>query len=262
MISVKPEWFSTEAEPINDFVQVVESYHRFHPRVQFLKTLRPNAKLLDVGAGDGNLPLFSDWLAPKRTDLSFYAYALTQSENFKNYADFEIGRWPETKPKFPNIEFDAIFSAHFIEHISNPLDFITWCMERLSAEGRLYLEWPSQNSTIQPKVSDFHKVGVPLTISNFYDDDSHQQMPPNIAVLMDAMGRLGGSIDQQGVITNPLFEEEVLAHFSKKSFDKSVGSIRRRMRSFFSKPTDPSFALTMAYWSKTRWAQFIVITKI
>lgn len=223
-----------------DFGDATEIMHAMHPRVIFIKTLRRNSSFLDVGAGDGSNIVFKDWLRPSRMDLKMYAYSLEKGCHFDRYDGFEIGSWPGEKPSFQNMKFDAIFSAHFIEHINNVSDFLKWASSRLSAGGRIYIEWPSDNSVDLPKVKVFKDKGLDIMISNFYDDPTHTHLPIRSEVISSLVDN-GFSIDQQGTITNPFIEQEVLAHRKKGKAD--------------------SFSIQSMFWSRTKWSQYIVATK-
>lgn len=239
---VTPDWFRANGDIWEDMNESVAMYHTFHPKVNFLKTLKRNARVLDVGAGDGSIVVFRDWIKPVRKDLRLFAYALEKGQNFDAYDGYEIGRWPDEKPEFAGEKFDAIFSSHFIEHIDDPTDFVGWCVSRLAAGGRIYLEWPSEASMVQPKNSAFHESGIPIIISNYRDDYTHQREIPGKDTIKSVLTEFGVLVDQEGVVTNPYFEEEVLAHFGQKKLEDSV-------------------TLTLAYWSRSRWAQYVVGTK-
>jgi len=240
---VTPVWFEEDGDIWEDMQDAVVTYHTFHPKVNFLKTSRRNAHILDVGAGDGSIVVFRRWIKPIREDLRLFAYALEKGQNFDAYDGYEIGRWPDEKPEFSGKQFDAIFSSHFIEHIDDPVAFVEWCVSRLAPGGRIYLEWPSAASMLQPKNSAFHESGIPIIISNYQDDYTHQREIPDRDVIKTVLAEYGVLVDQEGVVTNPYFEEEVLAHFGKRKLEDSV-------------------ILTLAYWSRSRWAQYIVGMKI
>lgn len=193
-----------------------------------------------MGAGDGSLIVLNNWLKPSRSDLKFYAYSLEKGEHFDLYHSFELGTWPHSKPNFNGIKFDAIYAAHFIEHVEDPIAFIEWCSFHLNKNGRMYIEWPSRSSQIQPKKNEFNDVGIPLIISNYYDDSTHNQSVPDKEKIKLYLEHFNLHVDTEGVIVNPHFEDEVLAHFN-------IGKC------------DP-VALTFAYWSRARWAQYVVAT--
>jgi len=234
------EWFKTGEDPWMDQGDAIELLHSSHPRTIFVKSLRRHAALLDVGAGNGSLNTLKHWPKPERRDLKIYAYAMEKGEGFEACDGYEVGTWPDQKPKFNGMQFDGILASHFIEHIPEPVDFVAWCANRLASGGRLYIEWPSDNSVGLPPRQTFHANDIPIVISDFYDDHTHRKLPQRDGVLK-AMTKKGLSIDQQGVISNPFIEQEVLAHFREGRRDE--------------------FMLQSAYWSKTKWAQYVIASK-
>lgn len=220
--------------------KAVEGFYLSHPRVVFLKTLKADANVLDVGAGDGSLEVFRNWLEPPRPDLKMYAYSLEKGNRFDAYAGYELGNWEDGPPVFAGVTLDAIIACHFIEHVSNPLTFLDWAAGRLTPGGRIYVEWPSPDSLRLPSRKELLARGVDVIISNFHDDCTHRQLP-DLTELLSSLKSTGWLIDQQGVVKSPYYEEELLA-----SCDVP--------------PADASAKLS-AFWSKTRWAQFFIATK-
>ena len=234
------EWFRNGDSVWFDHGDAVEYLAASHPRTMFVKSLRRHAVLLDVGAGNGSLEVLRDWPSPCRRDLKFLAYAMDQGERFCHYDQFELGEWPNRKPTFDNIQFDAIVSSHFIEHIDDPDEFIDWMADRLQLGGRVYVEWPSEVSLELPESAYFRERDVPIMISNFFDDNTHKQIPERAEVCR-RFEQNGMRILQQGTISNPFVEQELLAHH------------KLGMAS--------AFDVQSAFWSHTGWAQFVVASK-
>jgi SAM-dependent methyltransferase len=219
---------------------LVEFLHLTHPRTIFVKSLRRAAVLLDMGAGNGSLQVLRGWLKPLRRDITMYAYAMEPGEGFKAYDRWEVGEWPKRKPDFGGENFDGIFASHFIEHIPGAPEFIGWAAERLKPQGRLYLEWPSPNSKTLPTLEEVRSWGIPIIISNYHDDATHRDLPERTLVV-ESIEESGMVVEQVGFISNPLVEEEALAQFKKGVKDE--------------------FLMQSAFWSHTRWAQFVVASK-
>lgn len=232
-------WFSQERQPSMPKSRSVEYYYQSHPRVVFLKTLRKHARILDAGAGEGSLQVFRGWLDPVRTDLEMYAYSLEKGTNFDAYDGYELGNWEKGPPKFPGIQFDAVVAAHFIEHVSSAKKFIDWIAQTLRPAGRVYIEWPSLHSLELPAKAELAERGVEVMIANFHDDKTHQHLPERNEIVAK-LESSGFMIDQQGVIKSPFFEEELLA--------QCIGD-------------DDAVMKLAAFWSKTRWAQFVIASR-
>ena len=220
--------------------EVIEFMHLTHPRTIFVKSLRQRAVLLDMGAGNGSLQVFRTWLRPTRTDIRIYAYAMERGQAFDAYDRYELGEWPDRKPDFDGEQFDAILTSHFIEHTPDAREVVKWAAGRLKQEGRLYVEWPSPNSKGLPSLSEVRGWGIPILISNYHDDATHRDLPER-HVVIEAIQDSGMVLEQEGLIRNPLVEQEALAHLKRGVRDE--------------------FLMQTAYWSHTRWAQFVVASR-
>jgi SAM-dependent methyltransferase len=234
------QWLKVPRIPTVPYGEVVEILHGMSQRTQFLKQLPRNAAVLDAGAGDGSLERFRLWLRPDRRDIRMYAYAAERGERFGFYDGYETGFWPQTLPIFDGLMFDAIIACHFIEHLPDPAGFLQWAVSRLKSGGRIYLEWPSPFSLELPPLALFREAGIPLVISNFRDDSTHRDLPA-AAAMIQALEQAGAKIEQQGIIRYPWLEEELLAHWQGGGAD--------------------IYALQAAYWSRTRWSQFLTSSK-
>ena len=234
------DWFGRGEDAWLDHGDAVEFMHATHPRSIFVKSLRRHAKVLDVGAGDGALEVFRSWPRPARSDLRLYAYALQKGDRFDAYDGYELGEWPTKKPVFDGMMFDAIVSAHFIEHIEDPFKFLDWAVSRLASGGRLYVEWPTDESKEVPAGAAFRECGIGVTIGNFHDDPTHLSIPSRAAVIKRIQAH-GSSVLQQGVVSNPYMEEEMIAHHRAGNAE--------------------SYSLQAALWSRSKWAQYVVAEK-
>jgi SAM-dependent methyltransferase len=233
-------WFKAERKPSLSREAAVLAMNTMHPRTVFVKTLAHGARLLDMGAGNGGLEVFRRWPPPPRTDLRMYAYSLEKGERFDAYDGHELGNWELGPPAFAGIQFDALFCSHFIEHLADPSAFLRWSAQRLAPGGRLYLEWPSPFSALLPRREDLSARGIKLTIANFHDDRTHRKIHDR-SQIVDGLLSSGFFIEAQGYVSLPFLEEELLAHFAGGFED--------------------AFSVQMAFWSKTRWAQYLVAVR-
>jgi hypothetical protein len=81
---------------------------------------------------------------------------------------------------------------------------------------------------------------IPIPISNFSDDITDKGIPSR-PELLEAAERHGLTVDTQGTISNPFFEQEVLAQHKHGKVD--------------------AFSLQCALWSKVKWAQYLTATR-
>lgn len=229
-------WFRKPRRPGLDQDRVNELYFTFHPRTAFLKTLPVGTAVVDIGAGDGTLSVFRRWPAPERRDLKLYAYSLEKGRQFDDFDGFEIGDWNASPPQFGGRTFGAIVCAHFIEHITDPESFVEWAAQKLDPGGRAYIEWPSPASIGLPTRAELERAGVPLMISRFDDDHTHQGLPDGDAIVAALQAR-GFAIETRGTVRLPWLEDEMLASASA---------------------ADDGFCRQAAFWSYTGWSQYII----
>ncbi len=232
--SVK-KWFDQDIASVIPKSEVLERYHAQHPRAIFMKTLPAGATLLDVGAGDGGFEVFRHWPAPARPDIKLFAYSLDKGANFDNYDGYELGNWDERVPDFDGMKFDAIYSSHFIEHISARDAFFSWCASHLNPGGRIYIEWPSNRSLITPTLQELSGLGFGRITGNFHDDLTHTDLPATEYVIQQMIVN-SLTVDTQAVIHMPIFESELLGHYRE---------------------TGDLVSLQFAYWLRTGWCQYV-----
>lgn len=232
-------WYRAARQATVPASKALELYFQFHPRTAFLKTLPARAVVVDIGAGDGSLSMFRGWPEPARHDLRLYAYSLEKGEHFDAFEGYETGDWNMSRPAFDGLSFDAIVSAHFIEHIDDAGTFVDWAADRLAVGGRAYVEWPSPASLDLPPLSELHAAGVPLVISRFDDDCTHQHLPDRDAIAAHAV-RSGLRVTASGSIRLPWLEEALMAGF---------------------RDAPDRFPAQAAFWSWTQWSQYLVLER-
>ncbi|MEO8364602.1 MAG: methyltransferase domain-containing protein [Pseudoxanthomonas sp.] len=233
------EWYSRDRRAAVSGHIAQELYFQFHPRTAFLKMLPVDARVADIGAGDGSLSVFRTWPDPARKDLRLHAYSLEKGEHFDRFESYEISDWNASPPEFGGLQFDGIVCAHFIEHVSDPASFAAWAGRKLVRGGRAYVEWPSEASVDLPSRDELLQQGVPLIISRYHDDSTHSSLPAR-DLMIEAFEANGLQIEQQGVVSLPWVEEQLMANF-KDSHD--------------------SFPRQAAFWSMTRWSQFLIVRR-
>ena len=140
-----------------------------------------------------------------------YAYSIEKGRYFDDYSGYETSNWNVSQPEFEGKCFDAIVCAHFVEHIQDPESLVLWAARKLRKGGRIYLEWPSSNSLSLPSRKELEKLGVPLIISRFDDDGTHQALPDGDAIA-NALRSSGFAIESRGIVRLPWLEDELLGH--------------------------------------------------
>lgn len=232
-------WYRRERKPQGSGGRAQELYFQCHPRTAFLKMLPLGAKVADIGAGDGSLSVFRGWPEPARKDLRLHAYSIEKGEHFDAFDSYEISDWNLAQPEFGGMTFDAIVSAHFIEHIDDPTSLVAWAARKLAPGGTAYVEWPSEHALSLPSKRDLAAAGVDLVISRFDDDNTHQALPDRKQI-ENAIAVAGMHLVATGLVHLPWLEDELMAHF------RDAGD---------------RFPAQAAFWSWTRWSQYLVFEK-
>ncbi len=231
------DWFFADRQRSLTDDQAVEAFHLLSPRCRFFKTLPMEARVLDIGAGDGSLHVYRHWPLFRRDDLTIFAYAGERGNGFGRYDGHEVGFWPQTPPDFGGMQFDAIQACNFIEHIEGPLNFVRWAARRLAPRGKLYLEWPRAHSALLPTRSELNAHGIDVMTGNYFDDATHRAEMPMVQNVLRELADAGLEIEASGIVSVPFIDGE-LASASLATGDL-VGA-------------------TMAYWSFTEWCQYII----
>jgi SAM-dependent methyltransferase len=150
----------------------------------FILKLPDGAKIFDIGCGN-NSPGYFKKLRPDLYYVGIDIADCNQSASSLSVADCYIKTTPE---KFAyeilqqkKTAFDAIVSAHNLEHCLEPDDVVRSICEVLRPGGSLYLSFPAEASVRFP-----HRRQT----LNFYDDPSHRSPPKwsQVCELLDNAG--------------------------------------------------------------------------
>jgi SAM-dependent methyltransferase len=147
-----------------------------HGKNAFIASLAGDARVLDVGCGNNSPRHFrqlqpdayyagldvSDYLQDTDPNTLANEYVVVPPDQFCN----AIVRWAGA--------FDAVISAHNLEHCQDPDAVLTAMLRTLRANGRLYISFPCEASV------SFPKRGGCL---NFHDDPTHDKVPSYDRVL-------------------------------------------------------------------------------
>ena len=161
----------------------------------FLRSLKPNAKVLDAGCGNAS-PMKAK---SQRPDLSYFGIDVGDYNQStpKKFAEKYLVVTPE---KFASAieqfegQMDAVISSHNIEHCNDPERAIAAMVKALKPSGRLYLAFPCEMSVRFPR-----RRGT----LNFYDDRTHSWLPRWDAAL-SALRRDGMEVEFSARRCRPL----------------------------------------------------------
>lgn len=144
-----------------------------HNKWSFIKKLPPKSKIIDIGCGNDSPQKIKsvkkdcyyvgidvgDYNINKHSKDMADGYILTTSECFAD----EIRKAGEVYAGF-----NAVISAHNLEHCEKPTETLLAIFSVLDKGGKLFLAFPSEASIDFPS-----RVGT----LNFYDDKTHIYLP-------------------------------------------------------------------------------------
>jgi SAM-dependent methyltransferase len=158
---------------------------RAHHKMDFLNRLSPKFELLDVGCGS-NSPYLVKTFFPGcvYTGVDVSDYRQTKPNLADNYVLVDSKRFPEEILELGE-KFDAVVSSHNIEHCDDREATLKAMIAVLKDGGRLYISFPTETS-----------VGFPSRAGclNYYDDPTHQAIPPDFGAVVNLLCRNGFSI--------------------------------------------------------------------
>lgn len=155
-----------------------------HSRYRFIKSLRPQAVVLDIGAGNG---LMQKKLKRYRPDIRFISVDKYDfSRNFPPDTFFQTDVTKETLP-IDAKTVDAVFCCHVLEHMLGCEMLLSEIKRVLKPDGSIYIETPGTRSMYLPSMGFLHSQN---DVINFFDDPSHvrpftQQSLRRIGIALD-----------------------------------------------------------------------------
>jgi SAM-dependent methyltransferase len=145
-------------------------YWDLYCKDEFLRGCPPGARVLDVGCGNDSPAHFKE-IRPDiyyvGIDISDYNQVTDPRKKADEYVVTtaqEFGSAIRTLPA----DFDAVVSAHNIEHCNLPDQTLAAMLAAVKPGGRIFLAFPSEASVNFP-----HRKGT----LNFYDDPTHIFLP-------------------------------------------------------------------------------------
>jgi SAM-dependent methyltransferase len=233
------DWLKSPAEQPLSLDEAHTHFLLMHPRMVFLKNLPRDGVVFDIGAGEGQLRSFRDWLGFRRRDLRFVGASLDHGEKTRTYEEFFLGDIEATKPRF-KLQPQFGIASQFIEHMRDPAGFLAWLHSVMPPGGMVFLDWPAPHTVRLPSCNMLAEHGYSAFTLNFFDDTTHTRAYSTsemAGMLQDA----GFRIRAGGLISQPYLAESLKHHGIAKK-DKYI--------------------LTMALWLKTRFVAHLMAEKV
>jgi len=217
--------------------EILETFWPAHPRFRFFKNAPFNARLLDIGAGNGGMHFWRDWGRPDRRDIRLFGVDLARGEHADAYEQWEVANLDEGLPRFDGRPFDAFLASHLIEHVADPSALIRAIAARAAPGAWLFLEWPHPMTVDLPGAAELDReLDFRIQTFNFHDDSTHRQTPARDA-LEAMLAEHGFGVVESGETRLGMIAEELLA--------------RGRLRD------DMTFR-QMGLWSAIGWANYVI----
>ena len=146
------------------------SYWDVNCKDAFLASCPPKARILDVGCGNDS-PVHMKTLRPDFYYVGVDIGDYKQISDPRSVADEYVIATPESFAfaiRGLPTTFDAVVSAHNIEHCNEPEQTLDAMLSRIHPGGRIFLAFPSEASA--------HFPSRPGTL-NFHDDPTHVWLP-------------------------------------------------------------------------------------
>jgi SAM-dependent methyltransferase len=157
-------------EKIKQTAKRILFYHT-HYKTEFLDIIKEKGTVLDVGCGT-NSPYKTKIQRPDifYTGIDIGDYCQTQPNLSDKYYIYSPEDFAAKISEMKN-EFDAVISAHNLEHCNDREKTLDAMIKTLRKGGFLYLSFPTEVSVSFP--------GRRQGTLNYYDDPTHKDTPPD-----------------------------------------------------------------------------------
>lgn len=220
--------------------KLIGLYWTTHPKYKFYKFAKKNCEFLDLGAGNGGLSTWRNWMNPRRPDIKLHGIDLYQAEHCNNYEKFSLCNIDNQEIPYIDEYFDYIYMSHLLEHLKDPLKACAKIDRKLKRKGKLYIELPSVSTYSYPSLTKFMESGINVSTVNFFDDSTHLKTYETYELVDMFNSYAEYLVISSGVVQND-FMEDLLIYYGMKY--------------------DSTEAITYGIWSKLKWANFLILEK-
>lgn len=171
---------------MKSFILLLKKALRPKGKDAFLMSLPKDSTILDVGCGN-NSPYRTKKILPHCSYTGVDVGDYNQSR--PNIADEYIVTTPEDFAKtimsLPS-KYDAAICSHNLEHCDDREATLLSMLNALRSGGTIYISFPCEQSVAFPK-----RLGT----LNYFDDVTHQFLPPSFSRTCELISRSGFRID-------------------------------------------------------------------
>jgi len=166
----------------------IKSFLRPKGKLNFVRSLPEGVKILDVGCGN-----FSVLPIKKLKKKCYYVGLDVENYNQSDESIFLMDEYILTTPELfsrkieeSGVGFDAIICSHNIEHVSQREQTLSEILNKVNANGMLYLSFPSKDSLEFPS-----RKGT----LNYFDDRGHVYPPPDFLKIKEMLIEHGFNLE-------------------------------------------------------------------
>lgn len=137
--------------------KIAKNFSFFHQVMFLVRNLPMNAKVVDIGCGNGNLLKL---IHSHRPDLHLYGCDIWDvRKDLPDYINFNQNSWSDSW--FKDNFFDLVLSTQVLEHLSNAFDFYEECFRICKKWWVCYVDVPSPRTLFL------------YDRANFFNDPTH-----------------------------------------------------------------------------------------
>ncbi len=136
MVQLYPQWNVGELEMLYKTYSQKQDFKGQKRKIRISKYLQKmmcqKERVIEIGAGHGDNVMY---LRSK----GFNVLGIDKDPTVKSEAVITV----DVNAYVPPIKPDVIYGIHFLEHLADPIKFITWTIQTLSEKGRFIFEIPN-----------------------------------------------------------------------------------------------------------------------
>jgi len=162
----------------------------------FLFRHQSSRHVLDIGCGNNSVLRVKSIISScsyTGVDIDNYNLDASALDLIDHYINSTPSNFASDIQRLPQL-YDCILCSHNLEHCNSPYDVVVAMGQRCAPGGHIYISYPSPLSLVLPS-----RTGV----LNYYDDGTHQFLPPDSARVIDALQSTGEYTIRLNLLNRP-----------------------------------------------------------
>jgi len=185
-----------------------------------------DVKVFDVGCGDG---IFFDVISGERNGNIFFSgldltYDSVVACNRKGY-DVHCLDIKEYKEKFPDIFYDFVVSFHVLEHVPDPVGFVSDLASLINENGEIYISTPFSPMTIECDWIDI--LNYPPHHLSRWNKKAYIELAKKLNLNLEFFSPIPWSTVGYAIQSFLMSENKTVIKFVKKEYFKIIKMVLR-----------------------------------